>query len=119
MKPRQKCCSHCPGKLTASFNLEEHTCPVPKYISGNLKLSSLKKFVPGEEERSDRLLRKAPESIPEETNSCNDRFAIAKKFHAENLQHQPLPDKVDDAIFTNAKFTNMENLCSKCKTIER
>ncbi|XP_033218252.1 uncharacterized protein LOC117173719 [Belonocnema kinseyi] len=120
MKPRQKCCSHCPGKLTASFDLGEHVCPLPKYISGNLKLTSLKNAVPGEEERSERLSKKAPESIPERSDSCNDRFAIAKKFHADNLQHQPLPDKVDDAIFTNTKFPKpMENLCSRCKTIER
>ncbi|XP_032678204.1 uncharacterized protein LOC116847377 [Odontomachus brunneus] len=36
-----------------------------------------------------------------ETNSCYDKFALAKRLHAENLQHQPLPDKVDDRVFKN------------------
>ncbi|XP_014473787.1 PREDICTED: uncharacterized protein LOC106743941 [Dinoponera quadriceps] len=34
-------------------------------------------------------------------NSCYDKFALAKRLHAENLQHQPLPDKVDDRVFRN------------------
>lgn len=34
--------------------------------------------------------------------SCYDKFALAKKLHAENLQHQPLPDRVDDSVFKNA-----------------
>ena len=120
MKSCQKCCSHCPGKLISSFNLEEHTCPVPKYISGSLKLPSLKKYVPWEEERRETLSKKTPNSIPEHTDSCIDRFEIAKKFHAENLQHQPLPDKVDDRIFTNVRPSkSTENFCPKCKIIER
>jgi hypothetical protein len=40
-----------------------------------------------------------PVPVPQPTASCIERFATAKKFHAENLQHQPLPDRVDDAIF--------------------
>lgn len=39
----------------------------------------------------------------ERSQSCNERFAIARKFHVENLQHQPLPDKVDDRVFTNVR----------------
>ncbi|XP_051160939.1 uncharacterized protein LOC127281324 [Leptopilina boulardi] len=122
MKPRQKCCSHCPGKITASFDLEDHTCPLPKYISGNLRLTSLKKNVSGEdEERIERLSRKTVKSTPvDRIDSCINRFAIAKKFHAENLQHQPLPDKVDDSIFNNVRPSKLlNNLCSKCKAIER
>ncbi|XP_043477987.1 uncharacterized protein LOC122508603 [Leptopilina heterotoma] len=120
MKQRQKCCSHCPGKIAASFDLEDHSCPLPTYISGNLRLSSLKNYVPGEEERAERLSGKTVKSTAERLDSCMNRFAIAKKFHAENLQHQPLPDKVDDSIFTNVRPTKlMENLCSKCKAIER
>lgn len=34
-----------------------------------------------------------------EIASCADKFALAKRLHAENLQHQPLPDRVDDSIF--------------------
>lgn len=37
---------------------------------------------------------------------CYDRFALSKRLHAENLKHQPLPDKVDDSIFKNAKITH-------------
>ncbi|KYN15235.1 hypothetical protein ALC57_12533 [Trachymyrmex cornetzi] len=34
-----------------------------------------------------------------EIAACVDKFALAKRLHAENLQHQPLPDRVDDSIF--------------------
>ncbi|KAL0129334.1 hypothetical protein PUN28_004202 [Cardiocondyla obscurior] len=34
-----------------------------------------------------------------EIASCADKFALAKKLHAENLQHQPLPDRVNDSVF--------------------
>ncbi|XP_071565874.1 uncharacterized protein [Temnothorax nylanderi] len=34
-----------------------------------------------------------------EITSCVDKFALAKRLHAENLQHQPLPDRVDDSVF--------------------
>lgn len=34
-----------------------------------------------------------------EIASCYDKFALAKRLHAENLQHQPLPDRVDDSVF--------------------
>ncbi|EZA51459.1 hypothetical protein X777_09728, partial [Ooceraea biroi] len=34
-----------------------------------------------------------------EIATCYDKFALAKKLHAENLQHQPLPDRVDDSVF--------------------
>lgn len=38
-------------------------------------------------------------SLVLEIASCVDKFALAKRLHAENLQHQPLPDRVDDSIF--------------------
>jgi len=46
-------------------------------------------------------------------SSCYDKFALAKRLHAENLQHQPLPDRVDDSVFkrgyrtcsVNCKYT--------------
>ncbi|XP_012530041.1 uncharacterized protein LOC105833120 [Monomorium pharaonis] len=33
-----------------------------------------------------------------EIAACVDKFALAKRLHAENLQHQPLPDRVDDSV---------------------
>lgn len=38
-------------------------------------------------------------SLPETRSTCYDHFATAKRLHAENLEHQPLPDKVDDSVF--------------------
>ncbi|XP_011311588.1 uncharacterized protein [Fopius arisanus] len=108
MNSRQKCCLHCPGTWVSSQIRREHTCRLPTYIKGNLKLSSLKEFVAGEGERQDRLVRKDSANTSEKRlmsrgNSVYDRFAIAKKFHAENLEHQPLPDKVDDSVFRNVR----------------
>ncbi|XP_029176924.1 uncharacterized protein LOC114945013 [Nylanderia fulva] len=63
-------------------------------ISGKSKSpSNSKKHAPG-----------CPRKIFEEEKqyeiaSCADKFALAKRLHAENLQHQPLPDRVDDSIF--------------------
>ncbi|XP_034948240.1 uncharacterized protein [Chelonus insularis] len=100
----RKCCLHCPGTWVASQERQEHDCNLPTYIKGNLKLTSLKKYVPGEEERAERLRRSPEKPIPHRPCSVYDRFAIAKKFHAENLQHQPLPDKVDDSVFKNVRY---------------
>ncbi|XP_015126814.1 uncharacterized protein LOC107048250 [Diachasma alloeum] len=108
MNSRQKCCLHCPGTWVSSQVRREHTCRLPTYIKGNLKLSSLKQYVAGEGERRERLARKNSGESPEKRtmsrqNSVCDRFAIARKFHAENLEHQPLPDKVDDSVFRNVR----------------
>lgn len=37
--------------------------------------------------------------VAPEIAACVDKFALAKRLHAENLQHQPLPDRVDDSVF--------------------
>ncbi|KAK0087096.1 hypothetical protein PV325_001765 [Microctonus aethiopoides] len=101
----RKCCLHCPGTWASSQKREEHDCNLPTYIKGNLKLSSMKKYILGEAERSNRLRGTPVKMPPSRRNSCYDRFAIAKKFHSENLQHQPLPDKIDDNVFRNVKST--------------
>lgn len=100
----KKCCLHCPGTWSSTQARDEHTCNLPTYIQGNLKVSSLKKYVVGEEERSVRLRGNPIKSSPIQISSCYDRFAIAKKLHAENLQHRPLPDKVDDSVFKNNRL---------------
>ncbi|KAG6796851.1 hypothetical protein HZU73_07837 [Apis mellifera caucasica] len=53
--------------------------------------------------------------------TCYDQFAIAKKLHAENLEHQPLPDKVDDSVFKNVRLKESSDkvlskkYCDYCK----
>uniref|UniRef100_A0A6V7IST1 DUF4812 domain-containing protein n=1 Tax=Bracon brevicornis TaxID=1563983 RepID=A0A6V7IST1_9HYME len=111
-KSRQKCCLHCPGTWVSSQLRREHTCLLPTYIKGNLKLSSLKQYEPGQAERQARLSSLDSKKPSSPQNSVNDRFAIAKKFHAENLEHQPLPDKVDDSVFKNIR-PNRNILLSK------
>lgn len=49
-----------------------------------------------------------------------DKFAQAKRLHAENLQHQPLPDRVDDRVFGNANVAHGHRLCSAgCEAAKR
>lgn len=86
MKSYKKCCAHCPGVLDVSKGGKTHECCLPKYVSGS--------------ERCD-------EAVP-----CYDRFDIAKKFHAENLKHQPLPDKVDYDALRNMKMKESLHLPS-------
>ncbi|CAK9832260.1 hypothetical protein ANTRET_LOCUS9113 [Anthophora retusa] len=98
----QKCCAHCPGKLVPPGSNEFHECCQPPYVSGNLRISSLKKHVsdcPARKETKEDI----PLPLPENRSTCYDQFSIAKKLHAENLQHQPLPDRVDDSIFKNVR----------------
>lgn len=93
----QKCCAHCPGNLITPETNEFHECCQPKYVTGNLKISSLRKQVPQLKKEKNK------ESAYDEAGSCCEKFAFAKRLHAENLEHQPLPDKVDDKIFKNIK----------------
>ncbi|KAK1119111.1 hypothetical protein K0M31_013611 [Melipona bicolor] len=97
----QKCCAHCPGKLITSES-ESHACCQPRYVSGNLRISSLNKNV-SDDSRERDVKEDLPEPLPENRLACYDQFAIAKKLHAENLEHQPLPDRVDDSVFKNVK----------------
>nr|XP_033331488.1 uncharacterized protein LOC117223352 [Megalopta genalis] len=101
----QKCCAHCPGKLVNSARANGfHECCQPKYVTGNLKIPSLSDHACDCPKK-----RKTEEDVaetPKNTNtdarpSCYEHFALAKKLHAENLDHQPLPDKVDDIVFKN------------------
>ncbi|CAD1477315.1 unnamed protein product [Heterotrigona itama] len=97
----QKCCVHCPGKLITSES-ESHACCQPRYVSGNLRISSLDKNV-SDGCRGRDVEGDPPQPLPENRSACYDQFAIAKKLHAENLEHQPLPDRVDDSVFKNVE----------------
>ncbi|CAL7943110.1 unnamed protein product [Xylocopa violacea] len=116
----QKCCAHCPGKFVSPGSNEYHECCQPRYVSGNLKISSLKKHVADccrKKEDREELPALSLENRP----NCYDQFAIAKKLHAENLEHQPLPDRVDDSVFKLAKPNGSccESLCGKCNCCKR
>ncbi|OAD60598.1 hypothetical protein WN48_05115 [Eufriesea mexicana] len=111
----QKCCVHCPGKLVPPGSNESHECCQPRYISGNLRISSLNKHIPDCSRKRD-VKESLVEPLPENRLSCYDHFATAKKLHAENLMHQPLPDKVADCVFKNVKPGEIpnEHLSEKC-----
>lgn len=105
----QKCCAHCPGKLVPPGSNNSHECCQPRYVSGNLRRSSLNKHIPDCPRKRD--IKESPaEPLPENRLSCYDHFATAKKLHAENLMHQPLPDKVADCVFKNIK---PEEICNE------
>ncbi|XP_015591032.1 uncharacterized protein LOC107265766 isoform X2 [Cephus cinctus] len=111
----QRCCAYCPGNLARSKDPREHVCNVPKYASGTLKFSSLSGAVRNNQEREERLRGKPKKEREMRFSSCYDNFAIAKKFHTENLQHQPLPDKVDDNVFANFRRAKSSGSLSSCK----
>lgn len=74
--------------------------------SGNSKARRLEIYTP---DRADSRRPGGKEEEVEEAEERNDetvhhydKFALAKRLHAENLQHQPLPDRVDDRVFRNA-----------------
>ncbi|XP_008214955.1 uncharacterized protein LOC103317756 [Nasonia vitripennis] len=114
---QRKCCAHCPGSVTRTGDpIREHVCTVPEYVGGSLRVSSLS----GRHVCKDGRTKSAKGTeMPEPTGSCFDRFATAKKFHAENLQHQPLPDKVDDAIFTKDKKAEDPCMCEAVKRCQK
>ncbi|EFN77775.1 uncharacterized protein LOC105189315 [Harpegnathos saltator] len=80
------CCCRC-GRDSATSRKHASGCPKSRRRTVN----------------EDKREKEEDEGIGEaiETNSCYDKFALAKRLHAENLQHQPLPDKVDDRVFKN------------------
>ncbi|XP_020295126.1 uncharacterized protein LOC109860455 [Pseudomyrmex gracilis] len=88
-----KCCVHCRGDTIARDcdELHEDWTPFGR-VSNNP--SSSGKHAPG----CPRFRRNSEEK-QNEIASCYDKFALAKRLHAENLQHQPLPDRVDDSVF--------------------
>ncbi|XP_076247304.1 uncharacterized protein LOC143187153 isoform X2 [Calliopsis andreniformis] len=106
----QKCCAHCPGKLVTSKHNESHECCLPKYVSGNMRVSSLIKHVPSEYSDRRDTEKNLPKLLADDRPSCYDHFALAKRLHAENLEHQPLPDKVDDSVFKNV---DLEKCCRR------
>lgn len=112
----EKCCAHCPGKLVSPGRNESHDCCLPKYVSGNLKVSSLTRHAPPEYPERPTTEKDSPKSLAEERPSCYDHFALAKRLHAENLEHQPLPDKVDDSVF---KDVGLEKCCRRASSGRR
>ncbi|XP_046628568.1 uncharacterized protein LOC124309192 [Neodiprion virginianus] len=100
---RRECGLYCPGSYTKPEFRPPEGFNIPKYVADNLKVrSSLQRSTSGP-----RVL--CPPKIqhthrPMEMPTCRDNFAIAKKFHTENLEHQPLPDRVDDRVFANMNF---------------
>ncbi|XP_011157225.1 uncharacterized protein LOC105194161 [Solenopsis invicta] len=69
-------CERCRSEKRTAFSLGRHTPECLKF----------RRTIEEDEQRS-------------EIAACNDKFALAKRLHAENLQHQPLPDRVDDSVF--------------------
>lgn len=82
-------CCRCDSANSKTRCLRKHTSRFPKFRGRSVD----------EDEREKDEEKEVGEAI--ETNSCYDKFALAKRLHAENLQHQPLPDKVDDRVFKN------------------
>ncbi|XP_017891942.1 uncharacterized protein LOC108632119 [Ceratina calcarata] len=109
----QKCCTHCPGKLVAPRSDDFHECCQPRYVSGNLRISSMKKHVTDHHERKETA-KDVALPLSERRPTCYDHFAIAKKLHAENLEHQPLPDKVDDSVFKRPEGCCCDLSSKKC-----
>ncbi|KAF7397379.1 hypothetical protein HZH68_008601 [Vespula germanica] len=110
MIPYKKCCAQCPGVINVPKCERTHECCLPKYVSGNLKISLLKKAMidySKNQKKHEIGLKRADQKL-----SCYDRFSIAKKLHAENLKHQPLPDKVNDDIMKNFKLKESFHLPS-------
>lgn len=99
---QRKCCVHCPGSVTRTGEpIREHACCGLPMTYGRARSAE-----PPEEQ----------EQQPQ-GNSCFERFAQAKRFHAENLQHKPLPDRVDDGIFT-VGGPSVERPCA-CEAVKR
>lgn len=104
--PRKKCCAQCPGVIDLPKCERTHECCLPKYVSGNLMISSFKNETMTDRRYKNRKKREiiGLEKIDRGPPTCHDRFAIARKLHADNLKHQPLPDKVNDDIMKNFKL---------------
>ncbi|XP_050461205.1 uncharacterized protein LOC126856599 isoform X2 [Cataglyphis hispanica] len=103
-----ECCSRCCGKsIVQRSNDDLHkTCRFERITEKSKTPSSPRKYAPGCL-KSRRIFEEAKQH---EIASCADKFALAKRLHAENLQHQPLPDRVDDSIFKKGYHS-----CSDCE----
>lgn len=115
MQPKQKCCLHCPESWKLTKNRKDHNCCLPDYVKENGKSrlslsssssskSSLEKYPNNIDNKTRRNFRSKSNQMIRQS-SVGDRFAIARKFHTDNLQHQPLPDKVDDSVFKTNKLS--------------
>ncbi|XP_029668723.1 uncharacterized protein LOC115238784 isoform X1 [Formica exsecta] len=93
----RECCSRCRGKSIVRQSDDDlrKTYRSECILEKSKTPSSPRKHVPGCL-RSRRIFE---EEKQHEIAICADKFALAKRLHAENLQHQPLPDRVDDSIF--------------------
>ncbi|KAI4502077.1 hypothetical protein M0802_002759 [Mischocyttarus mexicanus] len=93
-------------------NKKTHECCLPKYVSGNLKISSIEKTMTDHSKnRKKHEIELNKDDL--ELSRSYDRFAMAKKLHAENLKHQPLPDKVNDDVMKKSSYLPLLN--EQCK----
>ncbi|XP_044016021.1 uncharacterized protein LOC122857744 [Aphidius gifuensis] len=92
MQSRQKCCHQCQDSWKSGDNLKNNNYCIEDKVSSSYDhgLSGKKQAV--------------------RQNSVTNRFKIARKFHDVNLQHQPLPDKVDDSAFKNIRLYHAKQL---------
>nr|XP_012230314.1 PREDICTED: uncharacterized protein LOC105676754 [Linepithema humile]XP_012230315.1 PREDICTED: uncharacterized protein LOC105676754 [Linepithema humile]XP_012230316.1 PREDICTED: uncharacterized protein LOC105676754 [Linepithema humile] len=92
----RECCSHCDDQsIVRESNELREGCQSERVILEKPKTSSARRHLPG----CLKFRRASEEEKCKDITSCYDKFALAKKLHAENLQHQPLPDRVEDSIF--------------------
>lgn len=120
MELEEECGLYCPGSFTKPEFRPPEGFNIPTYVAGTLKVRpSLPRSMHGS--RSLRPPKIQHTHRPVEMPTCRDNFAIAKKFHTENLEHQPLPDRVDDRVFTNLNFGRAKSCGSlpSCKSYRK
>lgn len=118
MERGEKWVSNCPGSLTTRLEFRRpYGFNIPTYVSGTLKVHpSLPRDMGS---RSRRPAKIQHTHRPMEMPTCRDNFAIAKKFHTENLEHQPLPDRVDDRVFAGLNFGRAKSCGSLASLVNR
>ncbi|XP_058802229.1 uncharacterized protein LOC131670557 [Phymastichus coffea] len=128
----RKCCAHCPGSASRGGEpIREHACALPERVAGAEPVPRSRPRghrckgprSASSDRRGDERHRQQQQQQQQQhqqqqqqqqhqqqhrrrrqpSSSCRQRFAVARKLHAENLQHQDLPDRVDDAIFVQDK----------------
>lgn len=95
MQSRQKYCFQCQDSWKLNEHLEDNN--TVSYLSDYQKYGDSSK----KHSEKHQAIRQ---------NSVTNRFKIAKKLHDVNLQHQPLPDKVDDLAFKNIRLYHTKHL---------
>ncbi|XP_011635338.1 uncharacterized protein LOC105425988 isoform X2 [Pogonomyrmex barbatus] len=93
MESHERCARCCAKSIVRKSDDPHEGCRF-EYASEKSKTTSPRKHVLG-----CLKFRRSSEEEPRKNEICIDKFALAKRLHAENLQHQPLPDRVDDSIF--------------------